>query len=104
MSWVDGLSWVLISFGAIFSLIGGLGLIRLPDFYSRTHAGGLTDTLGASLLLFGLALQAPNWIVVVKLLLIVLLLYVTSPTTTHALVKAAFSRGLRSEDKERSGA
>ena len=98
MSSLDIASWTLIVLGALFSIIGGLGLIRLPDFYSRTHAGGLTDTLGASGILIGLALQAPNWNVVFKLLLIILLLYVSSPTATHALVKAAFSRGLRSED------
>lgn len=95
---LDLASWILISVGAVFSLIGGLGLIRLPDFYSRTHAGGLTDTVGASFLLIGLALQAPGWNVAFKLILIALLLYVSSPTSTHALVKAAFSRGLRSEN------
>lgn len=97
---LDLASWILISLGAGFSIVGGLGLLRLPDFYSRTHAGGLTDTIGATLLLVGLALQAPGWIVAVKLMLIVALLYVSSPTSTHALVKAAFSRGLRSQDPE----
>lgn len=95
---LDLASWILISLGAGFSIVGGLGLLRLPDFYSRTHAGGLTDTIGATLLLVGLALQAPGWIVAVKLMLIVALLYVSSPTATHALVKAAFSRGVRAED------
>ena len=86
--------------GALFFLSAAVGLLRLPDFYSRTHAGGLTDTVGATFLLLGLALQAPSWIVCVKLLLIVVLLYVSSPTSTHALVKAAYSRGLRSEHPE----
>lgn len=95
---LDVASWVLISLGAAFSIVGGIGLIRLPDFYSRTHAGGLTDTMGATFLLLGLAIQSPHWNVAFKLGLIVLLLYVSSPTSTHALVKAAFSRGLRSED------
>ncbi len=58
---LDLASWVLISLGAVFSILGCVGLIRLPDFYSRTHAGGLTDTLGATFLLIGLALQAPHW-------------------------------------------
>ncbi len=39
--------------GSIFAVIGGIGLLRLPDFYSRMHGGGITDTLGAGLILIG---------------------------------------------------
>ena len=93
--WVDIASWLLLLGGSAFCVIGGVGLLRLPDFYSRTHAGGLTDTLGATLILAGLMLQAGPGMVAVKLVLIALVLHVTSPTGTHALVKAAWARGVR---------
>jgi multicomponent Na+:H+ antiporter subunit G len=92
---LDALSWVALLSGSFFCLVGGLGLLRLPDFYSRTHAAGLTDTLGATLIGLGLILQAGPSNAALKLALLVLLLHLTSPTGTHALVKAAYSRGLR---------
>ena len=95
MSFFDAASWLCILAGALFSVTGGIGLLRLPDFYSRTHAGGLTDTLGATLILAGLMFHAPTLQVAAKLVLIAVVLHVTSPTGTHALVKAAFSKGLR---------
>ncbi len=104
-SLVDAASWVLLSSGALICVIGGIGLHRLPDFYSRTHAGGLTDTLGASLILLGLVLQALQvglTLVSVKLLMIAFLLHLTSPTATHALVKAAYSRGVRVQETDTS--
>ncbi len=95
---VDAASWVLLVFGALTCVTGGVGLHRMPDFYSRTHAGGLTDTLGATAILFGLVLQAGLTLVSVKLLMLAFLLHLTSPTATHALVKAAYSRGLRANE------
>ena len=44
--------------GAIFSVLGGIGLIRFPDFYARLHGGGITDTMGAGMIILGLLLQA----------------------------------------------
>lgn len=88
-------SWMLLMTGSFFCLVGGIGLLRLPDFYSRTHAGSVTDTLGAALILLGLTLQATTWLVVVKLLLVQAFMFVTSPTAAHALVRAAFCHGLR---------
>lgn len=91
-------SAALLLGGALLCATGGLGLLRLPDFYTRVHAGGLADTLGAAAILMGLlllALQDGAFLVAVKLALIALLLHITSPTGAHALVKAAYSRGLR---------
>lgn len=97
---VDALSWALLLAGGAFCVLGGVGLLRLPDFYSRAHAGGLTDTLGSALLLAGLALQAGWGLVAVKLGMIALLLHIANPTGTHALAKAAFRRGVRFEGSE----
>ena len=88
------LSWAFLMAGSIFLLIGGLGLIRLPDFYTRIHAAGITDTMGAWLILIGLMFSAGWTLISVKLLMLLFFLAVTSPLASHALAKAAFLRGL----------
>jgi len=80
--------------GAFFVLIGATGLIRLPDFYTRMHGAGITDTLGADLILLGLMLQAGFTLVTVKLFLIGAFLLITSPSSSHAIANAAFTAGL----------
>ena len=64
--------------------------MRFPDFYSRMHATGKSDTLGALLSLIGLALYNGFSLVSVKILFIVLFIFLTSPTATHAILRAAF--------------
>jgi multicomponent Na+:H+ antiporter subunit G len=88
------LSWIFIASGSIFVLIGGIGLIRLPDFYTRIHAAGITDTMGAWLMLVGLMFTAGWTLVTIKLVVLVFFLAATSPLSSHALAKAAFLRGL----------
>lgn len=90
----DVLVWLCLLSGSVFCLIGGIGVLRMPDFYTRTHAASITDTLGATLILVGLAIHAGVGLVSVKLVMVLFLLYVTSPTATHALVKAAYSKGV----------
>jgi len=87
-------SWLLIGAGSGFCVIGALGLLRMPDFFTRMHAASLIDTLGAGLLLLGMMLQAGLSLVTVKLIFLGLLLFFTSPTATHALARAARARGL----------
>lgn len=91
---IDIASWTLLLAGTALSIIGGIGLLRLPDFYTRMHAASVTDTGGMTLILGGLVLQAGPTLVAVKLLLIVLMLVFTSPTATHALARAALHDGL----------
>ena len=88
-------SWASLVLGCAFCLIGGLGMLRMPDFYTRSHAASLTDTLGASLILLGLGFQAGLGLIAVKLFFIFIFLYITSPTSAHALVKSAYAHGLR---------
>tara|TARA_B100000085_G_scaffold72619_1_gene65064 strand:- start:34 stop:372 length:339 start_codon:yes stop_codon:yes gene_type:complete len=85
----------LLAAGSIFVLIGAFGLIRLPDFYTRLHAAGITDTLGAELILLALMFQAGLSLVTVKLILISLFIFFTSPTATHAVANAARVMGLK---------
>ncbi len=92
---IDALSWALLLAGGAFCLVGALGLLRMPDFFTRMHAASVTDTLGAGLLLAGLALQAGLTLVTVKLVFLGLMILFTSPTATHALAKAALHRGVR---------
>jgi len=92
---LDLISAGLLAAGSIFVLIGAFGLIRLPDFYTRLHAAGITDTLGAELILLGLMFQAGLSLVTVKLILISLFIFFTSPTATHAVANAARVMGLK---------
>ena len=97
--------WACLVAGSAFCLIGGIGLLRMPDFFTRSHAASLTDTLGATLILLGLALFSGANLVTVKLVFIFLFLLLTSPTAAHALVKAAYSKGLEAPDvQEATGA
>lgn len=92
--------WCCLVLGSVFSVIGGIGMIRLPDFYTRSHAASITDTLGATLILLGLGLHSGMNLITVKLVFVLFLLYVTSPTAAHALVKAAYSKGLDAPNVE----
>lgn len=95
-------SWICLAAGGLFCVVGGLGLLRMPDFYTRVHAASVTDTLGAGLVLLGLILQAGWTLVALKLVVIGLLIFFTSPAATHALAKAALGRGLEPlVDRER---
>lgn len=94
MIW-DALSWILLVTGGALVIVGGIGLIRLPDFFSRLHAVSIPDTLGAGLITAGLILQAGLSLVSLKLLLILLFLLFTGPTATHALAKAALHGELK---------
>lgn len=81
----------------------GLGFCGSPDFYSRMHGGGITDTLGAGLVLVGLMVQGGWSLITVKLILILLFLLLTSPTGTHAVARAAFASGLKPQLDEEDG-
>ena len=80
--------------GASLAVIGTVGVLRFPDFYTRLHATSVTDTSSATALLLGMALMAPSWIVVAKLAAIWLFIFLTSPTATHAVANAAHVAGL----------
>jgi multicomponent Na+:H+ antiporter subunit G len=88
---LDILTGLLLLGGGAFVVIGALGVLRFPDFYTRTHAAGVTDTLGADLILLGLLLQAPDAMTAIKLLLIILFFLLTSPVATHSVAHAAFA-------------
>jgi multicomponent Na+:H+ antiporter subunit G len=92
---IDVLSWLCLLGGSVLGIIGGIGIHRFPDFYSRQHATGITDTLCALLILLGLGLQVGLSLAAFKLTLVFLLLFITSPTASHALAHAAMHSGLK---------
>ena len=92
---LDIVGWSLLALGSVMLLIGGIGLVRLPEVFSRMHAAGIIDTLGAGAILAGLMIEAGLTLVTVKLALIVILILFTSPTATHALARAALHGGVR---------
>jgi len=88
---IDGLSWLLLLSGGFCMIVGSIGLLRLPDFYTRLHAAGITDTAGPTLTLLGLMLQGGLTLVTAKLIMILIFLLISGPTSSHALAKAAMS-------------
>ena len=92
---IDLFSWACLLVGGFFGIVGGIGVVRLPDFFTRLHGAGLTDTLCAALILIGLMLQAGLTLTTMKLILILVFLFFTSPTATHALAKAALHGKLK---------
>jgi len=94
---IDIISWIFIATGALLGIAGGIGIHRFPDFYSRLHAVGITDTMCAACFLIGLGMQTGASIASLKLLLIFIFLFFSSPTATHALADAAMLSGLKPE-------
>jgi len=86
---------VLLGVGLFFILTGVVGILRLPDFYTRLHAMGKCDTLGVGLMVAGLALQPGIPHHSLKMLLILVFVGLASPTTAHALGRAALKAGLK---------
>ena len=91
---VDMISALCLLLGSFLCLSGGVGIIRFPDFYTRMHAAGVTDTLAAAMILIGLMLQSPEVLELLKLLMILVMTLFISPTTSHALAKAALHNDL----------
>ena len=99
---IDLASWALILAGSFFILAGAIGMMRLPDVYTRMHSASLIDTMGAGFLFAGLMLQAGFSQVTLKLLFILLLFFFTGPVVTHALAQAAMIADIKPElDEDR---
>ncbi|WJG08214.1 monovalent cation/H(+) antiporter subunit G [Aliiglaciecola sp. LCG003] len=94
----DVLTCIFVSLGCLLGIIGGIGMHRLNDFYSRLHAVGVTDTLCSFLILTGLAFQSGLSLVTVKLLLVFMFLFFTSPTASFSLANNAWNWGLKPQN------
>ena len=89
------LCWVLIISGSFFVIVGAFGTYRFPDFWSRLHAASITDSAGVILLLIGMGVYSGLTLITFKLLVIGLFLFITGPTSTHAVANAALVSGLQ---------
>jgi multicomponent Na+:H+ antiporter subunit G len=91
----QGLGWVLLLSGGVFVIIGGIGVIRLPDLYTRIHAAGVTEVLGMILVLTGIMIQIGPTLSAAKVMAILLFLLLTGPTSAYALANAAWLSGVK---------
>ena len=89
------LSMIFIVAGLFFLIVAAIGVIRLPDVFSRSHAISLTDSLGAFLMLIGIALHEGLGTNMLKILVVLSLLYIINPVITHATVRAALRSGIK---------
>lgn len=92
---IDILSWILLTAGGFFVLVGGVGALRLPNFYTRMHAASVTDTMATFLILGGIMLQAGWSLATIKLIAILVFLMLTGPTASYALASAALLSGMK---------
>jgi multicomponent Na+:H+ antiporter subunit G len=92
---VEVISWLLMLSGSVFVVIGALGMVRMPDLFSRMQAASIIDTFGAGLLLAGFMLQSGFTLVTLKLLFLLALLFYIGPVISHALARAALHEGVK---------
>ena len=97
---LDILCWTLVLIGGAFGVIGGIGIVRMPTFFTRIHAAGMAETMCAPPILLAMMVQAGWSLVTFKLFLIMMFLFLTSPTASHALAKAALRGGITPYDEE----
>jgi len=101
MQWNDWITVICVVPGAVLALGGAIGVLRMPDFYTRLHPAGKSDTLAQLLILLGLSFQVFDegtttpGLTLCRLILISAILFVTAPTATHAITKAAHLDGLK---------
>lgn len=92
---LETIGGILTVVGAVFVLIGAIGIVRFPDVFTRTHAASVVDTVGAGLVLLGLALHEGVGTASARMLMILAFILLTSPTACHALARSALVAGMR---------
>ena len=97
------ISIILMLLGIFFFVVGTVGVLRLPDFYCRTHAATKCDTLGAGSILLGVVIYEQFSFDAFKAMALVFLILLTSPTAGHAIARAAYRRGLAAWKKKAPG-
>jgi multicomponent Na+:H+ antiporter subunit G len=88
---------IMMGLGAFFLLTSAVGVLRFPEFFMRLHPAGIADSLGAPLMLLGMALQFPLGLVTLKILVMIVFALIAAATACHALAKAARESGLKPE-------
>ncbi|MDQ2052143.1 monovalent cation/H(+) antiporter subunit G [Natronolimnohabitans sp. A-GB9] len=94
MTLVTALIVLLVALGVFFTFVAAVGMIRLPDVYSRSHAATKADTLGAGFAILAVAIYFGTVGEVLRAALLLVFIYYTNPTAAHAITRAAYSRGV----------
>jgi multicomponent Na+:H+ antiporter subunit G len=98
MNWI---TVILVVIGLFFLVVGSIGMLRLPDVFSRSHALSLTDSLGAFFVLGGLAVHEGLSTNLLKIVLVLILIFLLNPVVAHATIRAAYRAGLRPGSKDK---
>ncbi len=93
-TFLDILGLAIVALGLCFMLIGSIGIVRLPDFFARTHAASKVDTVGISIVIVGIACIEGPTMDGLKVLLAALFVMMTNPVSAHALARAAIRAGI----------
>lgn len=91
---LDYLVVALIAGGTFFGIVAAVGIVRLPDLYTRSHASSKSDTLGAALTLGAVAITFGVDVPAVKTLLLLVFMFITNPTAAHAITRAAYDQDI----------
>lgn len=94
------LAIVLTVTGLFFLVVGSIGMLRLPNVFVRAHALSLTDSLGAVLVLAGLAVYQGFNVNFLKIMIVLVLVFLLNPVIAHATVRAAHRSGLKTSEDE----
>jgi multicomponent Na+:H+ antiporter subunit G len=86
---------IFLIIGCFFIFVSAIGVVRFPDFFSRIHPAGKSDTMGQTMVLIGLMVYEGFTLVSVKLLFIIIFIFIANPTATHALANAAYNAGVK---------
>ncbi|GJL66313.1 MAG: hypothetical protein NPIRA05_12840 [Nitrospirales bacterium] len=97
---MDALAIILILTGLFFLIVAAIGVVRLPDVFTRSHAVSITDSLGAFLMLMGIAVHEGFSLNILKIFAVLILLYLQNPVIAHATIRAALRAGLKPWQRE----
>jgi len=94
------IGYVIIFIGSLIAIIGSFGLLRFPDVYTRSHAQTVTIVGGVCLILIGILTSQPISQTTIKIIFLIIFIFLTSPTATHAITKAAYRSGIKPKVKK----
>jgi len=89
--------WAIVGLallGAFFGAVAAIGIVRMPDIYTRAHAASKSDTLGAVLTIAAVALALESGLSTVKAVFLIVFMFITNPTAAHAIARAAEDQGI----------
>jgi multicomponent Na+:H+ antiporter subunit G len=86
---------VFLFLGCFLVVVASIGIVRFPDFYSRLHPAGKTDSMGQALVLISLIIYEGFTLATIKMIIIILFIFIANPTATHALANAAHAGGVK---------